>query len=335
MKYLFKNKCLGFLVGAVLVACGGLAQAQSKGWQPHQNVALIVPSTAGGSLDHVGRTIQRMWDQQKLLPTSSTIVNMGGAGHALAYNFLTARAGNPLFLSITSSNLHVSHINGRYPLSYRDFTPVAVMLTEYIAIAVRADSPLKTGKDLVEALREDPRKYSLAISSAVGGTHHISFGLPLQSGKVDMNKTRLVAFTSTGEGVTALLGGHVDVLSGGTVQIAPHVASGRMRVLAVSSPKRMTGVLASAPTWPEQGYKGALENWRGVIGAKGITPAQIAYWDGVFGKIAASPEFKEQADKNQWEISYKNSAETAKFFASEYADLKSVMDFLGLSGKAN
>jgi tripartite-type tricarboxylate transporter receptor subunit TctC len=66
-----------------------------------------------------------------------------------------------------------------------------------------------------------------------------------------------------------------------------------------------------------------------------LTPAQIAYWDGVFGKIAASPEFKEQADKNQWEISYKNSAETAKFFASEYADLKSVMDFLGLSGKAN
>jgi len=125
------------------------------------------------------------------------------------------------------------------------------------------------------------------------------------------------------------------VLSGGTVQIAPHVASGRMRVLAVSSPKRMSGVLASAPTWPEQGYKGALENWRGAMGAKGISAAQIAYWDSVFGKIAVSPEFKEQADKNQWEISYKNSAETAKFFASEYADLKSVMDFLGLTGKSN
>lgn len=209
------------------------------------------------------------------------------------------------------------------------------MLTEYIAIAVRSDSPLKTGKDLVEALREDPRKYSLAISSAVGGTHHISFGLPLQSGKVEVNKTRLVAFTSTGDGVTALLGGHVDVLSGGTVQIAPHVASGRMRVLAVSSPKRMTGTLATAPTWPEQGYKGVMENWRGVMGAKGISAAQIAYWDGVFGKIAASADFKDQAEKNQWEIAYKNSAETAKFFASEYADLKSVMDFLGLSGKPN
>ena len=335
MKYLFKNICLVVIGGAAMAAFAGVVQAQPRGWQPQQNVALIVPSTAGGSLDHVGRTIQRMWEQQKLLPTSSTIVNIGGAGHALAYNFLNARAGNPHFLSITSSTLHANYINGRYALSYRDFTPLTVMLTEYIAIAVRADSPLKTGKDLVEALREDPRKYSLAISSAVGGTHHISFGLPLQSGKVEMNKTRLVAFTSTGEAITALLGGHVDVLSGGTVQIAPHVASGRMRVLAVSSPKRMSGVLANAPTWPEQGYKGALENWRGVLGAKGITAAQIAYWDGVFGKIAASADFKEQAYKNQWEISYKNSTETAKFFASEYADLKSVMDFLGLTGKAN
>ncbi|MFZ9562269.1 MAG: tripartite tricarboxylate transporter substrate binding protein [Burkholderiales bacterium] len=333
MKYFFKNKCLEFIVGGALGVFAGLAQAQ--GWQPQQNVALIVPSTAGGSLDHVGRTIQRMWEQQKLVKASSTIVNMGGAGHALAYNFLNARAGNPLFLSITSSTLHANHINGRYALSYRDFTPLAVMLTEYIAIAVRSDSPLKTGKDLVEALREDPRKYSLAISSAVGGTHHISFGLPLQSGKVEVNKTRLVAFTSTGDGVTALLGGHVDVLSGGTVQIAPHVASGRMRVLAVSSPKRMTGTLATAPTWPEHGYKRVMENSRDVMGAKGISAAQIAYWDGVFGKIAASADFKDQAEKNQWEIAYKNSAETAKFFASEYADLKSVMDFLGLSGKPN
>ena len=333
MKYLFKNKYLRICIGAMLAGFTALVSAQ--GWQPQQNIALIVPSTAGGSLDHVGRTIQKMWEQQKLVPTSSTILNMGGAGHALAYNFLNQRAGNPLFLSITSSTLHASHINGRYPLSYRDFTPLAVMLTEYIAIAVRADSPLKTGKDLVEALRKDPTRYSLALSSAVGGTHHISFGLPLQSGKVEMNKTRLVAFTSTGEGVTALLGGHVDVLSGGTVQIAPHVASGRMRVLAVSSPKRLPGVLASAPTWPEQGFKGVQENWRGVMAAKGITAAHIAYWDGVFGKIAASAEFREQAEKNQWEVAYKNSAETTKFFASEYADLKSVMDFLGLAGKPN
>ena len=317
-----------YIIGSLALAGSLAAQAA---WVPDRNIGLIVPSSAGGSLDNVGRTIQRMWDQQKLVPTSSTVINMAGGGHAIAYNFLNQRAGNPLFMSITSSTLHTSNINGRTKLSYRDFTPLTIMLTEYIAIAVRADSPLKTGKDLIEALRQNPAKYSLALSSAVGGTHHISFGQPLISGKVDIKKIRLVAFNSTGEAVTALLGGHVDVLSGGTVQIAPHVASGKMRLLAVTSPRRLPGPLASAPTWPEQGYKGVWENWRGIIGTKGMTKEQITYWDGVFGKIAVSDEFKALAKKNQWDINYKNAADTKKFMEAEYAEIRETMNALGLA----
>lgn len=331
MKNLFKNKYLYCFVGVSLLTLPGVIHAQ--GWKPDRHVELIVPAGAGGSLDHVGRTFQKLWDELKLVPASSAVVNRSGGGHAVAYNFLNQQAGNPHFMSITSSTLHTSNINGRIKLSYRDFTPQAVMLTEYIAFAVRPESPLKTGKDLIEALRKDPGSLSLAISSALGGTHHISFGIPLMSGQVDIKKTKMVAFNSTGEAVTALLGGHVDVLSGGTVQIAPHVASGRMRLLAVTSPQRLPGQLASGPTWPELGYKGVFENWRGVISPKNITPEQVAYWDGVYGKIAASTEFQGLAEKNQWIVNYKNSADTRKFFEAEYAELKEVMDFLGLTGK--
>ena len=70
-----------------------------------------------------------------------------------------------------------------------------------------------------------------------------------------------------------------------------------------------------------------------MIGPKSITPEQVAYWDGVFGKIAASAEFQGLAEKNQWIVNYKNSAEARKFFEAEYAELKEVMDFLGLTGK--
>lgn len=331
MKKLFKNN--GLIVISAVVLGMGAASAQAQGWKPDRHVELIVPAGAGGSLDHVGRTFQKLWDDLKLVPVSSAVVNRSGGGHAVAYNFLNQQAGNPHFMSITSSTLHTSHINGRLKLSYRDFTPQAVMLTEYIGFAVRTESPLKTGKDLMDALRKDPASLSLVISSALGGTHHISFGMPLMSGQVDIRKTKMVAFNSTGEAVTALLGGHVDVLSGGTVQIAPHVESGKMRLLAVSSPKRLPGPLASGPTWPELGYKGVFENWRGVMTARNITPEQVAYWDGVFGKIAASAEFRAMAEKNQWVIDYKNSAEARKFFDSEYAELKEVMDFLGLAGK--
>lgn len=131
--------------------------------------------------------------------------------------------------------------------------------------------------------------------------------------------------------VTALLGGHVDVLSGGTVQIAPDVTSGRMRRLAVTSAQRLPGVPAAGPTGPELGYKGVFENWRGVIGTKGMTPEQVAYWDGVFGKMAQSSQLGALAQKNQWVINYRNSAETRKFLAGEYAEIREVMDFLGLA----
>ena len=320
---------LAFVGLAALVAGGAYAQ----GWNPQRNVELIVPSTAGGSLDTTGRTVQTLWTTLKLVPTSSTVTNRAGGGHAVAYNYLNQRAGDPHTLSITSSTLLASHINGHIPLTYTDFTPLAVLLTEYIAFAVRADSPLKTGRDLIEALRKRPESLSLALSSATGGTHHISFGLPLLSGGVDIGKIKLVAFTSSGEAVTALLGGHVDVISAGTVNVAPHAESGKLRVLAVTSAKRMTGALASAPTWPELGHKGVFENWRGVIGAKGLTPEQTAYWDGVLRRVTSSDEFREYAVKNQWDSSYRGAAESRQFMEAQYNELKAVMTYLGLAKK--
>ncbi|MBI4195547.1 MAG: tripartite tricarboxylate transporter substrate binding protein [Betaproteobacteria bacterium] len=315
----------------ISIALGALPHAWGQGWKPERNVELIVPASAGGSLDTTGRTVQRLWDELKLVPVSSTVVNRSGGGHAVAYNFLNQRAGDPHYMSITSSTLHTSNINGRTPLSYRDFTPLTVLLTEYIAFAVRADSPIKSGKELIEALRKDPGALSLALSSARGGTHHISFGLPLQSANVDMRQSKLVAFNSTSEAVTALLGGHVDVMSGGTVQIAPHVESGKMRVLAVTSAKRLPGPLSAGPTWPELGYKGVFENWRGVIGTRGMNSEQIAFWENVFRKVVESEEFRKLAERNQWDANFKTAAETRRFMESQYNELKEVMTFLGLA----
>jgi putative tricarboxylic transport membrane protein len=307
--------------------------AGAQGWNPQRNVELIVPSTAGGSLDTTGRTVQRIWNDLKLVPATSTVGNRPGGGHAVAYSYLNQRAGDPYYLSITSSTLLANHINGHIPLTYTDFTPLAVLLTEYIAFAVRADSPLRTGKDFIEALRKAPASMSLALSSAAGGTHHISFGLPLQSAGVDTSKLKFVAFNSSAEAVTALLGGHVDVISAGTVNVAPHVESGKLRVLAVSSSKRMTGALATAPTWPELGYKGVFENWRGVIGAKGISPDQIAFWENVFRRVTGSAEFRQYAEQNQWDSNFKGAEESRKFMAEQYNELKGVMTYLGLAKK--
>ena len=314
-------------VSAAMLSCGALAQ----GWNPERNVELIVPATAGGSLDTFGRTVQRLWDELKLVPVSSTVANRSGGAHAVAYNFLNQHPGDPYYLSITSATILTNHINGRLKLTYTDFTTLGVLLTESIAFAVRADSPIKTGKDLLEAFRKDPGSISVALGSAAGGTHHIATGLPLQSAGIDMSKIKLVSFNSSGEAVTAVLGGHVDLAVAGTVNVAAQIEAGKLRALATSSPRRMGGVYAQTPTWPELGYKGVFENWRGMIGAKGITPEQVAYWEGVLRRVVQSDEFKKIAEKNQWDSSFRGSADMRKFLEAQYGELKSVMTFLGLA----
>jgi putative tricarboxylic transport membrane protein len=316
------------VVGALL--CGLAAHAHAQGWTPQGNVELIVPASAGGSLDATGRMVQKIWTDLKLVPTSSTVVNRAGGGHAVAYNYLAQHPRDPNMMSITSSTILANHINGRLKVTYTDFTPLAVLLTEHIAIAVQRDSPIKSGKELVERLKKDPASLSIGLGSAAGGTHHIAIAMPLLSGGVDIKKLKLVSFNSSGEAITALLGGHVDVIAAGTINIAPHVQSGKLRALATSSPERLQGVFASVPTWPEQGYKGVFENWRGVIGAKGITPEQTAYWTGVLKRVAESEEFKQIAEKNQWVRSFKAGDDMKKFLAAQYADLKEVMAPLGL-----
>ena len=315
------------VVGILLPA----SVTQAQGWKPERNVELIVPATAGGSLDLTGRTLHRIWDDLKLLPVSSTVANRSGGGHAVAYNFLNQRAGEPHYLSITSSTLLTNHINGHLALTYTDFTPLAVLLTEHIAFVVRPDSPLKTGKDFIEALRNNPASLSIALGSAIGGTHHIAAGLPLQSAGVDIKRVKLVGFNSTGEAFTALLGGHVDIANGGTANAAGLVESGKLRVLTVTSARRMQGPLAAAATWSELGYKGVFDNWRGVIGTKSMTQAQTAYWESVFKRVAGSDEFQQYAAKNQWENSYRGPAEARAFMEAQYDELKGVMGFLGLA----
>jgi putative tricarboxylic transport membrane protein len=315
------------LSAAVLSQPAAWAQA----WKPERNIELIVPASAGGSLDNTGRTIQGVWDGLKLVPAATAVINRAGGGHAKAYAYLSQFAKDPHYLSITSSTILTNHINGRLPHTFSDFTPLAIMVTEYIAFAVKADSPIKTGKDFIDMLRKDPASLSIGVSSALGGTHHISVGMPVQSAGIDLKPLKLVAFNDSSAAVTALLGGHLDVISTSNVILAPHVAEGRLRAIVISSPKRISGVLANTPTWAEIGQKGTFENWRGVIAARGITPQQVAYWENVLRRVNESREFQDYAKKNQWVSEFKGAAETHAFMKRMYDELKSVMSFLGLA----
>ena len=317
-----------------VLAAAGIALANStaaQGWKPERAVELTVPSGPGGSNDAAGRVIQKVWTDLKLLPVSSSVVNRPGGGHTIAYTYVQQRSGDPHSIGIMSTPMLMNYVEGRTQMSYKDVTPIAYMITEPMVAAVRPDSPIKTGQDLLNALKKDPNSLAIALTS-VG--HRVSIGLPMQKAGVDSKAVRVVVFKSGGETTTAVLGGHADVVITSVSSLVPHQAAGRLRGIAVSSPKRLGGPMASIPTWSELGYQSS-GSWKGIVAPPGITPAQVAFWEQVSQKAAQSKEIAEYAEKNQWLVEFKNSADTRKWMDDETARLKEVLTALGLTKRGS
>jgi putative tricarboxylic transport membrane protein len=312
----------------ILAGAGALlaATASAQAWKPDRPVELTIPAGPGGSNDITGRIVQKLWEELKLLPVSSSVVNRGGGGHQIAYTHIQQRAGDPHSIGIMSTPILMNYAEGRTPLSYRDVTPIAYLITEPMVAAVRADSPIKTGQDLLSALKKDPASLSIALTSL---GHRVSIGLPMQKAGIESKGVRMVVFKSGGETTTAVLGGHADVVVTSISSLVPHAAAGRLRGIAVSSDRRLGGPVAEIPTWKELGYQSS-GSWKGVVAPPGISPAQAAYWEEVMRRTAQSDELLKYAEKNQWLVEFKGAEQTRKWMEEETARLKELLPALGL-----
>jgi putative tricarboxylic transport membrane protein len=319
----------GSAAAAAIVAIGIAFTAHAEPWKPTRSVELVVPTSPGGSNDIAGRTIQRLWTDLKLLPVPSAVVNRSGAEHAIAYGYVSQR-GDPHTVGVMSTPMLVNPIGGRSPLTHNDVTPIAYLITEPMIVLVRAEAPWKNGKEVVEALRKDPSALSVALTS---NGHRVSIGMPLTKAGVAIGKVRMPAFKGGGETVTAVMGGHADLVVTSVSTSVPHISAGKMRGIAVSSNARLGGPLADVPTWRELGYQSS-GSWKGIMGPKGMTAEQVAFWEDVSRKVAQSDELRQYAEKNQWVLEFKGAAETRKWLDEEYAALKVAMTELGLTPAA-
>ena len=312
----------------LLFAASCCAPATAQTWKPQRHVEISSPAGVGGALDSTARITEKLLQEMKLLPVTSAVVNRSGGEHAIAYNHIRQRAGDPHQLSFASPVLLANHITGVLPMTYTDVTPLACLISEYYVFAVRADAPVKTGKDLVETLRANPESMSIAVGTLLT---RIAAALPLQAGNVDLKRTKIVVFSGAAKQSLTVAGGHVDIAVAPLVQVQPFVDSGRMRVVAVTAPRRMGGTLAAVPTWAEQGIEGAsAETWRCVIAPKDISAPQIAFWEDALRRVTEHEEFRKAGERNQWDIRFKGAAETRKFMAAEYDRMKRVTAALGL-----
>ena len=316
----------GVVVG--LIAAAAVAQTP---WKPTRNVEIIVGVSPGGGVDRTARTLQRVLQENRLLDVSSTVVNKPGAGGILSLAYLNQHAGDAHYLEISATSLLTNHITGKTPAGWSDFTPIAMLYDEFIAFAVKADSPLKGGRDLAALLQRDAASLAAGIATSAGNTNHIALALLARHAGADVKKLRVAVFSSGGESTTALLGGHVGLVVTPAATALPQMQAGALRLLAVAAPQRLEGPLAVVPTWKEQGYDIVVANWRPVLGPRGLSAGQVAYWEGVLSRFVQTAEWKRELAATGGVGHFMGARELGQFFAAQHAEFKAILVELGLA----
>ena len=325
------GKTITAMVQAALCAAIIAAPAAAQNWQPEKNVEIVINTGPGSGQDVTGRFMQKLLQDLKLVPTSSTVVNKPGGGGAIAYGYMNQHQGDGHFVAIASKSLLTNHIMGRAPVTYTHLTPLAILFEEYISVAVKADSSIKDGRDLLERMKKDPTSVTFGVATSLGNPNHQGVAMALKRVGVDVRKAKVVVFQSGGTAVTSLLGGHVDVVPGSVGLMQKHMEAGSIRLIAIAAPKRLTGSFAQVPTWKEQGADAVVSNWRGLIGPGGMTAAQTAFWDRATRQFTQSEAWKKELAAKNWDDEYKASAETRKYMDEEYAELKGFLTEMELA----
>jgi len=311
-----------------LLAAGSQAQPP---WKPEKNVEIVVPSAPGGSNDKTARTVERIVQEKRLLGATLTVVNKPGGGNAMTMNYLNLHAGDGHYVMIGTPTILTNHIIGASPLNYTDFTPIASLFNDYVVFAVKADAPFRNGRELAERLKKDPRSVSIGFATAFGSHNHIAAGLLAKATGAAVRSLKVIAFKGSAEAITALLGGHIELVTTAAGNVAEHVAAGKLRVVGVAANQRLPGPFAAVPTWQEQGINVVFGGWRSVLGPHGMPPAQIAFWEKILAQVAATPEWKADLERNYWSNDFALSEQFKTDLKQDYASMQAVLTELGLA----
>jgi putative tricarboxylic transport membrane protein len=300
--------CQRSLAVAILVSSigvPGLAAAQSNvgaAAQPElAGLTIIAPAAPGGGWDQLAREMQREIEQQALTATVQIENVPGAAGTIGLAQLINTRRGDGGVLLVNGLVMLGAILWNRSPVSITQATPIARLTGEFEIVAVPATSSHRDMQSLVRALRQNPAAVSWAGGSA-GGTDHILLGLIASAAGVDPRRTNYIAFSGGGEAATALLGGQVTAGISGYSEFAPHIASGRLRAVGISAPRRLADV--DVPSLIEQGLDVELENWRAVVAPPGLDDAERQALTAVVERMAHSESWRATLTRLGWTDSY-------------------------------
>jgi putative tricarboxylic transport membrane protein len=317
---------------AAIFACAAATAAAG----PLDKPECIAPAKPGGGFDLTCKLAQSGLMDGKYIKDPMRITYMPGGIGAVAYNAVVAqRPGeeNTIVAFSGGSLLNIAQGKfGRY--TENDVRWLTAVGADYGALMVRNDSPFKTLKDLVAAVKADPAKVVFGAGGTVGSQDWMKAALVAKGAGIDYKSMRFVAFEGGGEAVTALLGGHVSVVSGDASEAAEKIAAGTpLRVLAVMADKRLPGALANVPTAKEQGYDLEWPIIRGFYMGPKVADADYKVWVDTFNRMMATKEFAKLREERGLFPFAMTGAELDGYVKKQVAEYRKLADEFGLLKK--
>ena len=312
----------------ILAGAFGLALAVTGGIAAAQTTNVMIPAGPGGGWDTTGRQAMQAMSDAGILSGGVNFTNKGGAAGTIGLaEFVNANEGNDDALIFMGAIMVGGISLNKSPVTLEQTTPIARLTNEYDVIAVSADSPYKTIQDFVAALKADPGAVAVGGGSA-GGIDHILLALIAKDQGVDVSKINYIAQASGSETVAGIIGGSLAAGISGYSEFKSFAESGRVRILATSSEERLPGV--DAPTLKESGINVVLGNWRGVLGAPGMSEEGRARWVANFDKLHESEAWKKTLETQGWEDAYLSGDAFAAFLNEESTRMTAVLKDVGL-----
>lgn len=309
---------------AAVAAIGAMmAGAQAQDYPGRgKPITLIVPFSAGGVTDTSARMMAAALEKE--LQTPVQVANKVGANSQVGLTELVRAAPDGYTLSyatLPTAATHYLDASRGAIFTRKDFQPIGLHHFAAQMLAVRTDSPYRTLKDFVEAARAKPETLKISDSGLMGAPHSLVLMLQMASNA----KFASVHFPGGAQSVTALLGGHVDAVSGATADARAHMLSGAFRVLGVASEKP-DKYLPGVPTIKQEGYDVLAGSWTGLVGPAGLPPKVLETLTTAMKKILQDPEHVKKLEEFGVEPMYLDPAAYARLWVDIEARVKPLIE---------
>jgi putative tricarboxylic transport membrane protein len=297
---------------------------------PSKHLNFIAPGGPGGGWDTTIRVVAQTLKETGLVTQPIVVTNMPGGGGGVGLAHMQTKKGNPYTIIVFSPPLLLINLTGQTQYSFRDLTPLAMLIHDYGAFAVSKKSKYNIISEVMDALKKDPKSVKVGGISAFGSMDHIQFLMAAKAiGVTNLKDITYVSFQE-GEHLAALLGGHIDVLSTGLAEVTAALQTGTIKVLAITAPQRVHGTLATVPTLKEEGIDAEFVNWRGLFGPLEMPDYAVECWINTLSKMVQTIEWDRVVAKYNWTKAFMPGKEFMNYLEKVNEDYKVVLKELGL-----